>query len=135
MHGAAQACAKFVARATEEMGAINIYEIYADVCRDWRADADGRQLLRALAGPGTHLRQGAGLARVAVAPILPALVTRIVSFALVSSWGPEGQGCSGKDRDSALPVGLGLEKRLLCGSHGWAIVTHRLGSIRGRSMV
>lgn len=40
------------------MGAINIYEIYADVCRDWRADADGRQLLRALAGPETLLRQG-----------------------------------------------------------------------------
>ena len=53
-----QACAKFVARATEEMGQINIYEIYADVCRDWRADADGRQLLRALAGPGDMLRQG-----------------------------------------------------------------------------
>ena len=49
-----QACAKFVARATEEMGAINIYEIYADVCRDWRADVDGRQLLRALAGPRRH---------------------------------------------------------------------------------
>ena len=42
------------------MGAINIYEIYADVCRDWRADADGRQLLRALAGPDTLLRQGEG---------------------------------------------------------------------------
>jgi len=55
----AQACAKYVARATEEMGAINIYEIYADVCRDWRADADGRQLLRALAGPDAVLRQGA----------------------------------------------------------------------------
>ena len=59
-HCAAQACAKYVARATEEMGAINIYEIYADVCRDWRADADGRQLLRALAGPDTLLRQGKG---------------------------------------------------------------------------
>lgn len=54
----AQACAKYVARATEEMGAINIYEIYADVCRDWRADADGRQLLRALAGPDALLRRG-----------------------------------------------------------------------------
>jgi hypothetical protein len=41
------------------MGPINIYEIYADVCRDWRADADGRQLLRALAGPDAVLRQGA----------------------------------------------------------------------------
>ena len=62
-----QACAKFVARASEEMGAINIYEIYADVCRDWRADADGRQLLRALAGPDDMLRQGASGLRCASA--------------------------------------------------------------------
>jgi hypothetical protein len=50
----AQGCDAYVADSQDESGfgtgAINIYDIYADVCEAGRASADARQLLRALGG-------------------------------------------------------------------------------------